>query len=193
MTRTTFAFLLMLALPMAAANAEGLYRYVDPSGRVVYSDQPPPPSVKDVQSKRLQENVIETDPVPFAARDAAARNPVTLYTFDCEVCKQAEALLAKRGVPFTSVIVSEQAGAAKLQALTGKMSAPVLKVGDKPPVTGFNADVWQKMLDDAGYPKSVPQRTIARAASKSPDAPAKAEPEPEAPPAPRVPGSDYPK
>ena len=193
MTRTTLACLVLLAVPMAAAHAEGLYRYVDPSGRVVYSDQPPPPSVKDVQSKRLQENVIETDPVPFAARDAAARNPVTLYTFDCEVCKQAESLLAKRGVPFASVIVSEQAGAAKLQALTGKMSAPVLQVGDKPPVTGFNPDVWQKMLDDAGYPRSAPQRTIARAAPKSPDAAANPQPEPEAPPTPRVPGSDYPK
>jgi glutaredoxin len=193
MTRTTLACLVLLAVPMAAAHADGLYRYVDPSGRVVYSDQPPPPSVKDVQSKRLQENVIETDPVPFAARDAAARNPVTLYTFDCEVCKQAESLLAKRGVPFASVIVSEQAGAAKLQALTGKMSAPVLQVGDKPPVTGFNPDVWQKMLDDAGYPRSAPQRTIARAAPKSPDAAANPQPEPEAPPTPRIPGSDYPK
>ena len=193
MTRTTLACLVLLAVPMAAAHAEGLYRYVDPSGRVVYSDQPPPPSVKDVQSKRLQENVIETDPVPFAARDAAARNPVTLYTFDCEVCKQAESLLAKRGVPFASVIVSEQAGAAKLQALTGKLSAPVLQVGNKPPVTGFNPDVWQTLLDDAGYPRSAPQRTIARATPKSPDAAAKPQPEPEAPPAPRVPGSDYPK
>ena len=193
MTRTTLACLVLLAVPMAAAHAEGLYRYVDPSGRVVYSDQPPPPSVKDVQSKRLQENVIETDPVPFAARDAAARNPVTLYTFDCEVCKQAESLLAKRGVPFASVIVSEQAGASKLQALTGKMSAPVLQVGDKPPVTGFSPDDWQKMLDDAGYPRSAPQRTIARAAPKSPDAAVHPQPEPEAPPAPRVPGSDYPK
>ena len=193
MTRTTLACLVLLAVPLAAVHAEGLYRYVDPSGRVVYSDQPPPPSVKDVQSKRLQENVIETDPVPFAARDAAARNPVTLYTFDCEVCKQAESLLAKRGVPFASVIVSEQAGAAKLQALTGKMSAPVLQVGDKPPVTGFNPDVWQKMLDDAGYPRSAPQRTIARAAQKSPDAAANPQPEPEAPPTPRIPGSDYPK
>ena len=193
MSRTTLACLLLLAVPMATAHADGLYRYVDPSGRVVYSDQPPPPSVKDVQSKRLQENVIETDPVPFAARDAAARNPVTLYTFDCEVCKQAESLLAKRGVPFTSVIVSEQAGAAKLQALTGKMSAPVLKVGDKPPVTGFNADIWQKQLDDAGYPRSAPQRTIARAEPNSPDAAAKPQPEPDATPPPRVPGSDYPK
>ena len=193
MTRTTLACLLLIAVPVAAAHAETLYRYVDPSGRVVYSDQPPPPTVKDVQSKQLQENVIETDPVPFAARDAAARNPVTLYTFDCEVCKQAESLLAKRGVPFTSVIVSEQVGAAKLQALTGKLSAPVLKVGDKPPVTGFNPDAWQQLLDDAGYPRSAPQRAITRAAPKAPEAAAAAQPEPEARPAPRVPGSDYPK
>jgi len=60
-------------------------------------------------------------------------------------------------------------------------------------VTGFNPDVWQKMLDDAGYPRSAPQRTMARAAPKSPDAAVHPQPEPEAPPAPRVPGSDYPK
>ena len=59
---------------------------------------------------------------------------------------------------------------AKLQALTGKLSAPVLKVGDKPPVTGFNPDVWQQLLDDAGYPRSVPQRALARAAPKAPEA-----------------------
>ena len=70
-----------------------------------------------MQPKRLPQNVIETDPVPFAAREAAEKYPVTLYTFDCDVCKQAEALLVKRGVPFTSVIVSEEAGAAKLKAL----------------------------------------------------------------------------
>lgn len=188
----TLLCLLALAVPALAVHAEGLYRYVDPSGRVVYSDQPPPPSAKDVQPKRLQENVIETDPVPFAARDAAARNPVTLYTFDCDVCKQAEALLAKRGVPFSSVIVSEQAGAAKLQALTGKLSAPVLKVGDKPPVTGFNADAWQALLDEAGYPRTAPQRPVARAAAKAPEAPV-TPPAADARPAPIVPGSDYPK
>jgi hypothetical protein len=46
MNRPTFICLLTIACaaPMLAAHAETLYRYLDPSGRVVYSDQPPPPT-----------------------------------------------------------------------------------------------------------------------------------------------------
>jgi glutaredoxin len=190
--------LLIVALTAlsSAASGESLYRYLDPSGRVVYSDQPPPPSARQVEPKRLPQNVIETDPVPFAAKEAAEKNPVTLYTFDCEVCKQAESLLAKRGVPFKSVIVSEEAGAAKLMALTGKQSAPVLQIGEKQVMTGFNADRWHAMLDQAGYPKSAPSRQVARtqAAPAAEPTDAAARPAaPMAPPAAATPGSDYPK
>jgi len=212
MNRSTPLFLLVaLATLPSAATAESLYRYLDPSGRVVYSDQPPPPSARQVEPKRLQQNVIETDPVPFAAREAAEKNPVTLYTFDCEVCKQAEALLAKRGVPFRSVIVSEEAGAAKLMALTGKQSAPVLQIGEKQVMTGFNADRWHAMLDQAGYPKSAPPRQVARtqaapaapaagtgaaAAPTTPATPTTPDAAPATPTTPAGvprPGSDYPK
>src|SRR5205085_11359913 len=163
MNRPTLLRLLALAaasLPLIA-HGEMLYRYLDPTGRIVYSDQPPPPTARDVEPKRLPQNVIETDPVPFAAREAAEKYPVTLYTFDCEVCKQGEALLAKRGVPFKSVIVSEEGGHAKLVALTGQQSAPVLQVGEKQVMTGFNATRWNQLLDEAGYPKDAP-RQIAR-------------------------------
>ena len=194
MNRPTCTGLLAFALlALATASpAESLYRYLDSSGRVVYSDQPPPPTAKGVQAKRLSENVIETDPVPFAAREAAEKNPVTLYTFDCEVCKQAEALLAKRGVPFATVIVSEEDGAAKLKALTGKQSAPVLQIGEKQVMIGFNANRWQAMLDEAGYPKTAPaqSRPAARAPAEAAAPPAAANASPSATPAP---GTDYPK
>jgi glutaredoxin len=193
MSRPAFACLLTLSLtlPAFAADAQTLYRYVDPSGRVVYSDQPPPAAAKDVQSKRLQENVIETDTTSLAAREAAEKYPVTLYTFDCDICKQAEAFLVKRGVPFKSVIVSEEDGAAKLKALTGKQSAPVLQVGEKQVLTGFSATRWQTVLDDAGYPKTPPQvRPPARAAAAA--VPSAAPPAPEPAPPPQR-GTDYPK
>lgn len=152
-----------------AANAQALYRYTDANGRVVYSDQPPPPTATNVQPKRLPENVIETDPLPFATRDAVERFPVTLYTFDCDVCKDAVALLTTRGVPFTTVIVTEAKGAARLKALTGTQSAPVLQVGDKQVLRGYNASQWQAILDEAGYPKSgPPARQAARTASPPP-------------------------
>jgi len=199
MNRPTLLRVLALAaasLPLIA-HGEMLYRYLDPTGRVVYSDQPPPPTAKDVEPKRLPQNVIETDPVPFAAREAAEKYPVTLYTFDCEVCKQGEALLAKRGVPFKSVIVSEEAGHAKLVALTGQQSAPVLQVGEKQVMTGFNATRWNQLLDEAGYPKDAP-RQVARSspAANRPGAtaPNAAPAAPETPAAsPPARGTDYPK
>lgn len=158
MNRLNLRCLLVVALVVSAAGAtaQTMYRYVDPTGRVVYSDQPPPPAAKDVTAKKLQENVIETDPLPFAAKEAAEKFPVTLYTFDCDACKDAEALLTRRGVPFTTVIVTDEEGAAKLRALTGKQAAPVLQVGDKQVITGFNAARWQSVLDNAGYPKTAP-------------------------------------
>jgi glutaredoxin len=196
--RPTFLRLLALAaasLPLIA-HGEMLYRYLDPTGRIVYSDQPPPPTARDVEPKRLPQNVIETDPVPFAAREAAEKYPVTLYTFDCEVCKQGEALLSKRGVPFKSVIVSEEAGHAKLVALTGQQSAPVLQVGEKQVMTGFNATRWNQLLDEAGYPKEAPRQVARSSAANS----AKAMPANTVPPAagapaaaPPAPGTDYPK
>ncbi|HEY7787334.1 MAG TPA: DUF4124 domain-containing protein, partial [Casimicrobiaceae bacterium] len=81
---------LLLAAFAGGSAAQSLYRYIDADGHVVYSDQPPPPTAKDVQPKRLPENVIETDPLPFAVKEAAERFPVTLYTFDCDVCREAQ-------------------------------------------------------------------------------------------------------
>src|SRR5512142_960813 len=125
MTRSPIVALSLAVLAVVAADAGGqtLYRYVDANGRVVYSDQPPPPNVKDAQTRQLPENVIETDPRPLEARQAAERFPVTLYTFDCDICREAQALLAKRGIPFETVVVTEEKGAARLKALTGKQSA----------------------------------------------------------------------
>jgi len=200
-TRNSIAALSIVVLAAVAAGttAQSLYRYIDANGRVVYSDQPPPPTARDVQPKRLPENVIETDPVPFAMKQAAERFPVTLYTFDCDVCRDAQALLVKRGIPFATVIVTEEKGAARLKALTGRQSAPVLQVGDKQVMQGYNEERWQAMLDEAGYPKAAPAsaeqaaratRAPATAAAKAAAAaPAAAEPD-ATPPAP---GHDYPK
>jgi len=202
MKRSNLRWLLVVALVSGATAASGqtMYRYVDPTGRVVYSDQPPPPAAKDVTSKKLQENVIETDPLPFAAKEAAEKFPVTLYTFDCTPCKDAVALLSSRGVPFTTVIVSEEEGAAKLRALTGKQEAPVLQVGDKQVITGFNAPRWQSVLDNAGYPKTAPpvraaptRAATSTAAGAAAATNAAAPAADNAPPAPPARGTDYPK
>ena len=188
LVRSLIALTLVAAAAFAGSASAALYRYVDANGRVVYSDHPPPASAKEAEARALPDNVIETDPLPLAAQQAAKNFPVTLYTFDCDVCKEAQALLAKRGIPYDTVIVTEEQGAARLKALTGKQAGPVLQVGDKQVLQGYNEDRWQAVLDDAGYPRSVPKlrREPARAAAAA----AKPRVE-EIPPQPK-PGTGYP-
>jgi glutaredoxin len=167
--RTTLAAIVALGLAAgASAQEKQLYRYIDADGHVVYTDKSPPPTAKNVQPKKITANVIETNEVPLASRLASEKYPVTLYTSDCgELCRNAEGLLNRRGVPFTTIDVAQPDGMAKLQALTGANAVPVLQVGEKLVSKGFLESRWQSMLDEAGYPKTPPpRRTPAGRASE---------------------------
>lgn len=188
------ALVLGVAAAVITAGAiaqQQVYRYVDKNGNVVYSDRSPPSDSKDVQAKRLSPNFIENNTVPLATSQAAERFPATLYTFACgTVCQNAEALLNRRGVPFTTVNVEDVKGAEQLKKLTGEQQAPVLQLGDKLIAKGFNESRWQAMLDEAGYPKSAPRRTVTAKGAPEPSPPPPASAPPEAVP---VPGGGYPK
>ena len=190
------AFLVGLAAAVIAAGApaqQQVYRYVDKDGTVVYSDRSPPTDSKEVQAKRLSPNFIESNTVPMATTQAAERFPATLYTFACgTVCQSAEALLNRRGIPYTTVNVEDVKGAEQLKKLTGEQAAPVLQLGDKLVAKGFNESRWQAMLDEAGYPKSAPRRTTTPKGAPEPPPPPPASAPPEAVPVP-VPGAGYPK
>ncbi len=180
MPRATSTAVLLSALgtfalaSVSVAQDKEVYRYVDPDGRVVYTDRAPPPNAKNPQAKRVGGNYIETDKSTAAGEQAATRFPVTLYTFQCgEVCDSAQNLLNRRGVPFSTVDVQTTDGGKRLQTLTGELNAPVLSVGDKMVAKGFNEARWQTMLDDAGYPKTPPRRTVdvGRAPGEAPPVP----------------------
>lgn len=175
----------------AAAQERQVYRYTDKDGNVVYSDRTPPADSKDVQAKRLGANYIDTSELPIAARQAMERYPVTLYTFACgELCENAEALLNRRGVPFSTVNVEDPKGADRLKLITGDAQAPVLQVGDKLHVKGYNEARWQAMLDQAGYPKAPPSRRAQPLRPPVADAAPRSGPAPMATP---IPGGGYPK
>lgn len=178
---------------LAGAQAQQVFRYVDKDGRIVYTDRTPPADSKEVQAKRLSPNFIENNDLPIATSQAMERFPVTLYTFSCGlVCQNAEGLLNRRGVPFSTVNVEEPKGADMLQKLTGAQSAPVLQVGDKIIAKGFNEQRWTTLLDEAGYPKSPPRRIAAKPQIEAtPTAPPT--PPAEATQALPVPGGGYPK
>lgn len=178
----------------ATAQNQEVYRYVDKDGRVVYSDRAPS-DAKDVQAKRMRGNIIEDNVTPIAAQRAQERFPVTLYSFACgEVCTQAEGLLNRRGVPFTTVNVESPEGAAQLSKMTGELRAPVLQVGDRTFVKGYSETQWNTALDDAGYPKAQPpRRTVpGRAPPAETTAAATAATSPSEPRAVSAPGS-YPR
>jgi glutaredoxin len=147
------AVCLVASAPLAAAQ---LYQWKDAQGRTVYSDQPPPTSVRNAQQKSFKGNLIEVGE-SYAVKTAREKSPVTLYASACGTpCDQARQLLAERGVPFSNKDPqANPESQAELQKLTGRLSVPVLVVGsDK--IDGFETGQWQAMLDRAGYPKSAP-------------------------------------
>jgi glutaredoxin len=167
---------IMVAVGLAVASAPlvaaQVYQWKDAQGRMVYSDQPPPSSVRNVQQKAMKGNVIETGE-SYASVRAREKSPVTLYANDCgPICDQARRLLGDRGVPFSGKDPQANPEAqAELQKLTGRASVPVLVIGGEK-LDGFDATRWHAALDKAGYPKSVPARQPAAPAPAAAPTPA---------------------
>lgn len=149
-----FVAAFVAALP---SNAQTAYRWVDKSGQVVYSDQPPPPGTQAAEIKDGQAPK-DTQQLPYATRVAAEKYPVSLYTTAActEVCANARALLNGRGIPFSEKLLTtpDQFSAAAKQ-MGNESFVPGLIVGSqKSP--GFEATAWNNLLDLAGYPKTAP-------------------------------------
>jgi glutaredoxin len=146
--------MLCLALASASVVAE-TYRWVDPAGRTVISDTPPPGRMHSVS--KAGASAADDDGLPFAVKRAAENFPVTLYTSaDCTTqCKDGRDLLNGRGVPFAEKMLQSQEDVAELKQLVGDAFVPALKVG-KQSFRGFEAGAWNNLLDLAGYPKSAP-------------------------------------
>lgn len=148
--------LLIASLILVWTSAFGqTYRWVDSTGRTVFSDTPPPGKAKNVA--KSGETSDGSDNLPFATKLAMEKFPVTLYTAaDCTTdCKQARELLNSRGVPFTEKSLQKKEEFDELSALVGDAFVPSLKVG-KQSARGFSAGAFNNLLDLAGYPKTAP-------------------------------------
>jgi len=170
------------------AQSQTLYRWVDKDGKVYYTDQPPPPTAKKIQEKKLDTgSSIETSGLTFEQRKAVENFPVTLYTtVDCaSECTMARDLLKRRGSPFSekSLRTAEDAIAFKKTFGSAETTIPSLSVGNQK-LKGFNESAWHGLLDAAGYPRNAPvvQRREAPAPAAAPAAP-----DPGATPAPASP------
>lgn len=158
---------LLLAISLAVAAGAALaqqYRWVDKDGKVHYTDTPPPPTAKDVVTKKAASPRPGTAVVPFELEKAQKESPVTLYTHPTctDTCQFARNVLNRRGVPFNEVVVATNKALEELKALSGNNHVPVLTVG-----TRIEKDVseasYNAALDAGGYPKAgiLPARTQA--------------------------------
>lgn len=142
-------FLALLLLLPAFAQAQ-MYRWIDDSGKVHYSDQAPPSSARSVEKKSVQGKPSASPSLPYALQQAVKDFPVTLYTSEsCDPCVQARELLNKRGIPYRDVNISN---ADELERLTGATGVPVMTVGRDIHNKGFESGAYQAALDNAGYP-----------------------------------------
>lgn len=146
------------------------YRWVDQNGRVHYTDTPPPASAVKSEEKNLKGNVASSGDLPYAAQEAMKNFPVKLYTrAECAPCDDGRKLLDKRGIPFREIIVGDDATRAELKKLNESGRLPVLTVGNDVR-KGYDAEMWNKALDIAGYPAtSVPGAKVPKAAGGKPE------------------------
>lgn len=166
-----------VALLAAGAASAQLYRWTDPSGRVHFTDTPPPPNARNVQKKQLAPAPSQPGKPaePFVVQQARKSAPVTLYTGSgCDPCAAARKLLNERGVPFKEVGVSDEASALELQKAVGGSVVPAIVVGERTQM-GFEQGAYHALLDAAGYPKPgiLPAKKPAPVAATPPAPPAK--------------------
>jgi glutaredoxin len=156
-----------LAIALAAGPAAGaqLYKWVDDKGRVEWRDTPPPADAKNVETRTMHGNTVQTSNLPYSVQQAVKNFPVTLWVVpDCEPCTAARNHLAKRGVPHTEHNAQKEPAA--LKKLTGSMDVPILTVGSRT-LKGYLDTDWDAALDSAGYPRTPPPGMKAQTQASS--------------------------
>jgi glutaredoxin len=151
----TACMILSLITLFASLSAEAeVFRWTDKNGKANYSDLPPPEI--DAQSRRLYDSKIEQDKIPFEARKAGERYPITLYVdASCkEICSNARQWLQKRKAPFKEVMLKTPEEGEALKKITGKKEIflPTVTIGSQT-IEGYESGAWGSALDLAGYPK----------------------------------------
>ncbi len=175
--------LCLLLLCAGGVNAAQLYRWVDSKGNVEWRDTPPPVSApaKQVEQRRVGDNVIGTSEAPYSLQVAMKNHPVTLWSSaECaKICDGARAHLARRGIPYTEKTPASDV--ATFKKVSPNNELPMLQVGVIT-VRGYQEGEWDSTFDTAGYPRTAialkpkpappaPKPAAAEGAKAAPDKP----------------------
>ena len=158
----------LVLMATTSASARQLYRWVDPSGRVFYTDKLPPKVARSIEQKKLGDRPPEL-PLPYELQRAVKSFPVVLYASDCgPPCDDARQLLDQRGVPHEDRDARDPVIRQEMARFTGgPVEVPLMLVG-RSAVKGFEPGEWNRTLDAAGYPKTsiLPPTFAAEKAAK---------------------------
>lgn len=140
---------LWAAVLFPAPALAGVYKWTDESGRVHYSDRPPPSH--RAEQVRIRINSY-TGPaiVSNSGASATASGEVVIYTTEwCGYCRKAKAFMDAKGVRYREVDVeTSQAGQQEFARLGGR-GVPVILVGNQR-MDGFDQARLEAMLENAG-------------------------------------------
>ncbi|WP_374520390.1 glutaredoxin family protein [Undibacterium squillarum] len=149
-------FSLGLAIACLSGTGEAfaqLYKSVGPDGRWIYSDTPPPPGQKLVETRSLSKPA-NTASLPYELALAVQNAPVTVYTGNnCAPCQDAKNLLRSQGVPYTEKTVTTDQDIEKFQQISGDTQLPFLQIGGQR-LRGFTPEEIRQALQNSGYPTS---------------------------------------
>jgi glutaredoxin len=144
------AALAIMTTAIGQLYAQQVYKSVDKTGRVTYSEVPPLPG----SGEKLTGDSASSVPLPYALQQVVSRYPVTLYTTaECGPCINARLMLTQRGVPFTERTVSSNEDITAYKRLNIDNNFPLATIAAQQ-LKGYEESEWTKYLDAAGYPKS---------------------------------------
>jgi glutaredoxin len=168
--------LVAVAVVLIAGPVGAQYKWQTPDGKTVYSDVPPIGGAArlDRQGAPVRTGATPEKPVelPYALKQAAAQQPVVIYTAaDCGPCQTARQHLTRRGIPFSERTINTQADFDALKGLGfSKNSFPGLTIGRERTV-GYEPHSWDKLLTAAGYPTESQLPPTYRQAAAEPMTP----------------------
>lgn len=147
------AILLMTAAGSAWPQTT-IYRWVDADGRVRYTGEKPPESVK---ASPLQSRISSYagEPIvtgkPSAAKAGGAPAEVKMYaTSWCGYCKKAREFFAKNGVRYTEFDIESSPAARAEYDRLGARGVPVILVGAQR-MNGYGEQRLAAMLKAGGH------------------------------------------
>lgn len=161
------------------ALANGLYRWVDATGHVVYGDAPSPGAHRVQQLRPASGMAMETGAAPSLASVRAVRASsvttlppdVTLVLFvtDCgEVCRLAKGFMDERGLPYREIDPrSDDASRDAFLKASPNSVVPTLLIqkanGETTAVNGYNSNQWYESLKKVGAVFPTPGKMVVPA------------------------------